>query len=150
MLFFGIKNAWFRTGIFLIVAAWAALAIYWMHRNYYVIDPPDASLTGTARYGRNDEGGFQSFSILILIESLILLATLLPYSFSRLYWIRLLILQMIGGGWFFLLVLAAMHNSGVYMIHLLAILAINIIIFILLIASVIAEIGNRNKPNLLV
>jgi len=43
--------------------------------------------------------------------------------------------------------LGAMHSGGVYMIHLLAVLGINIIIFILLMASVVAEIVNRNKSN---
>lgn len=145
MLFFGIKNLWFRFGVFFIFSVWAALAVYWMYRNYYIIDPPNPSLTGTDRYGRNDEGGFQSFSVVVLIEYLILLAVLLPFSFSRFYWMRLLALQMIFGCWFFLLVLGAMHNSGVYMIHLLAVFAVNLIIFMLLAPSIIAEIVNSNK-----
>jgi len=147
MLFFGIKNVWFRIGIFLILSAWALLFISMMYQSYYVTDPHNPELIGTKAYGHNSEGNFKTFSIIVLIEYLILLVTLLPFSFSRFYWIRLLVMHMIFGGWFFLLVLGAMHSGGVYMIHLLAILGINIIIFILLIASVVAEIVNRNKSN---
>jgi len=147
MLFFGIKNVWFRIGIFLILSAWALLFISMMYQSYYVTDPHNPELIGTKAYGHNSEGNFKTFSIIVLIEYLILLVTLLPFSFSRFYWIRLLVMHMIFGGWFFLLVLGAMHGGGVYMIHLLAVLGINIIIFILLIASVVAEIVNRNKSN---
>ena len=147
MLFFGIKNVWFRIGIFLILSAWALLFVSMMHQSYYLTDPYNPELIGTRAYGHNGEGNFKTFSIIVLIEYLILLGVLLPFSFSRFYWIRFLVLQMVFGGWFFLLVLGAMHSGGVYMIHLLAVLGINIIIFILLIASVVAEIVNRNKSN---
>ncbi len=147
MLFFGIKNLWFRISIFLILSAWALLFVSMMYQSYYVTDPYNPELIGTAAYGHNGAGNFKTFSIIVLIEYLILLAMLLPFSFSRFYWIRFLVLQIIFGGWFFLLILGAMHSGGVYMIHLLAVLGINIIIFILLMASVGAEIVNRNKSN---
>ena len=147
MLFFGIKNVWFRIGIFLILSAWALLFLSMMYQSYYVTDPYNPALIGTVAYGHNGEGNFKTFSIIVLIEYLILLGVLLPFSFSRFYWIRFLVLQMVFGGWFFLLVLGAMHSGGVYMIHLLTVLAVLIIIFILLITSVVAEIVNRNKSN---
>jgi hypothetical protein len=146
MLFFGIKNVWFRIGIFLILSAWALLFVSMMHQSYYLTDPYNPELIGTRAYGHNGEGNFKTFSIIVLIEYLILLGVLLPFSFSRFYWMRFLVLQTIFGGWFFLLVMGAMH-SGVYMIHLLTVLAVLIIIFILLITSVVAEIVNRNKSN---
>jgi len=147
MLFFGIRNLWFRIGIFLVLSAWALLFVSMMYQSYYVTDPPNPALIGTSVYGHNGEGNFKSFSIIVLIEYSILLATLLPLSFSRFYWIRFLVLQIIFGGWFFLLAMGAMHSGGVYSIHLLAVLGINIIIFILLMASIVAEIVNRNKSN---
>ncbi len=147
MLFFGIKNVWFRIGIFLILSAWMLLFISMMYQSYYVTDPYNPELIGTRAYGHNGAGDFKTFSVVVLIEYLILLGVLLPFSFSRFYWIRFLVLQIIFGGWFFLLVLGAMHSGGVYMIHLLAVLAVLIIIFILLLASVVAEIVNRNKSN---
>ena len=147
MLFFGIKNVWFRIGIFLILSAWALLFVSMMHQSYYLTDPYNPELIGTRAYGHNGEGNFKTFSIIVLIEYLILLGVLLPFSFSRFYSMRFLVLQTIFGGWFFLLVLGAMHSGGVYMIHLLAVLAVLIIIFILLLVSVVAEIVNRNKSN---
>ena len=147
MLFFGIKNVWFRIGIILILSAWALLFVSMMYQNYYVTDPYNPELTGTARYGHNGTDDFKTFSIIVLIEYLILPAVLLPFSFSRFYWIRLMVLQIIFGGWFFLLAMVGMHSGGVYMIHLLAVLGINIIIFVMLIASVLAETVNRNKSN---
>lgn len=145
MLFFGIKNLWFRLGIIIIVAAWALAFAFWMYRNFYVVSPYDPTLTGTAVYGRNGADAFNSVGIILLIESAVLLATLLPFSFSRFYWIRLLILQMVFGGWLFLLFLGAMHSGSVYMIHLLAVLVVNVIIFLLLIISIIAEVKNPAK-----
>ncbi len=120
-----------------------------MYQSYYLTDPYNPELIGTRAYGHNGAGNFKTLSIILLIEYMILLATLLPFSFSRFYWIRFLVLQIIFGGWFFLLVLGAMHSGGIYMIHLLAVIGINIIIFILLMASVVAEIVNRNKSNIL-
>ena len=120
-----------------------------MYQSYYLTDPYNPELIGTRAYRHNGAGNFKTLSIILLIEYMILLATLLPFSFSRFYWIRFLVLQIIFGGWFFLLVLGAMHSGGIYMIHLLAVIGINIIIFILLMASVVAEIVNRNKSNIL-
>jgi amino acid transporter len=147
MLFFEIKNVWFRIGIFLILSAWALLFVSMMYQSYYVTEPYDPALIGTRAYGHNGAGDFKTFSVIVLIEYLSLLGVLLPFSFSRFYWIRFLVLQMVFGGWFFLLVLGAMHSGGVYMIHLLAVLAVLIIIFILLLVSVVAEIVNGNKSN---
>ena len=148
MLFFGIKNLWFRIGIFLILSAWALLFVSMMYKSFFVTDPYNPELIGTSAYGHNGAGDFKTFSIIVLIEYLILLGVLLPFSFGRFYWIRLLVMHAVFGGWFFLLVLGAMHSGSVYMIHLLAILGVNIIIFILLAASVVAEIVNRNKSNI--
>ena len=52
---------------------------------------------------------------------------------------------MLFGGWLFLLLLGAMHNSPIYMLNLLGVFGINILIFILLISSSIAESRNNKK-----
>ena len=119
-----------------------------MYQNYYVTDPFNPGLIGTARYGHNSTADFKTFSVFLLFEYLITLATLLPFSFSRFYWVRFLALQIVFGGCFFLLALGAMHSGGVYMIHLLAVLAINVIIFFLLIISVIAEVRNHHPKQI--
>lgn len=145
MFFFGIKNLWFKTIVAAIFSVWAALFVFLMYRSYFVNDPPNQALTGTASYGHNGDGDFQTFAVFLLVEYLILLGALIPHSFSRLYWLRLLVLQIVCGGWMMLLVLGAMHSGSVYMIHLLAILVANAIIFVLLVASIVAEVSNNRK-----
>lgn len=145
MLFFGVKNLWFKLIVAAIFSIWAALFVFWMYQSYFVRDPPNSSFTGTARYGRNSDGDFQTFALFLLVEYLILLGVLIPFAFSRLYWVRLLILQIVFGGWMMLLVLGMMHSGSVYMLHALAILSVNVIIFVLLAASIVAEIVNRRK-----
>lgn len=124
--------------------------IVWMYRNYYYINPfvpKNSPLTGTDLYGRNREGDLQSIITMFLIENIIVLAVLLPYSFSRLYWIRLLLLQGLYVFWFFLLVLGAMHGSSLFGINLVGVLGINLLIFIWLIVTFIADVKNRSRLN---
>lgn len=148
MLFFGIKNVWFKAIILTIFAALSGLFLFLIYRNYFITDPFDPNLTGTARYGHNGEGDFRQYAVMILIEFIILTAVLLPRSFSRFYWLRLVILQPLFVGWFLLMAIAGMHGGGVHAIHTLYLLAINIIIFILLIATAAAEIINKRKSHL--
>ena len=122
--------------------------MYLIYQNYFVTDPFNPSLTGTARYGHNGEGSFNDYAVMIAVEFCILAATLLPFSFSRFYWIRPLILQPFFGAWFLMMALAGMHAGGVHLIHMLYLLGINVIIFILLIASLIAELVGRKNQTL--
>lgn len=146
MLFFGIKNIWFRLGVFLILTIVTAFFIYKMHENYYVTDPYNPALTGTEVYGHNGNGAFEDGLQFILIEYFILLCVLLIYSFSRLYFIRTIILQIAFGFWFCLMAVAGMHGGGVHGIHTLWLLAINVIIFVLMCLSIAAEVvGNRKN-----
>lgn len=124
--------------------------IVWMYRDYYYINPfvPENSpLTGTDLYGRNMEGSLQSTLTMFLIESVIVLIVLLPYSFSRFYWIRLLLLQGLYGFWVFMLMLGAMHSSSLFGINLVGVLGINLLIFIWLIVTFIADMQNRKRLN---
>jgi hypothetical protein len=144
MLFFGIKNLWFRLGVFLVLTIWTALLIGLMYRNYFVFDPFNPELTGTAAYGHNGEDAFKSYAVLTLIEYLVLLAVFLPYSFSRYYWIRPLLMQFFFGFWFFVMAITGMHGGGVHGLHALWLLGINGIISILLVATIVAEAAGRN------
>lgn len=145
MLFFGIKNFRFRIGVFLVPALWSVLFVYLMYQNYFVTDPFVAELRGTIRYGHNGEADFQRHAGLVLIEFLVLMFVLLPFSFSRFYWIRLLVLQAGFGGWLFMLAIAGMHAGGVHALHTGYLLGINMLIFVLFVASVFAEITNNRK-----
>lgn len=145
MLFFGIKNRWFRLGLLTILTMWTAWAVAAMYRSFYILDPYDPTLTGTASYGHNHEGAFSRFLTLTLIEFGICAAVLLIKSFSRFYWLRCLILLVILIPWMLLMAVAGMHGGSVDMLHTLWLLGINIIIFVLLIASIIAEFASRRK-----
>lgn len=145
MLFFGIKNIWFKIIVLTIFAALSGVFVFLIYRDYFITDSFNSALTGTERYGHNGEGDFQQYALMILVEFIILTAVLLPYSFSRFYWIRLLILQFLFGGWMLLMAIAGMHAGGVHALHTLYLLGINVIIFILLTASIVAEIVNHRK-----
>ena len=145
MLFFGIKNFWFRVGIASLFAVLTAVFIVLMYRNYYIFDPYDPTLTGTARYGHNGEGEFSRYLLMTLIELGVLNIVLLPFSFSRFYWIRCLILLFFFSGWMMLMAVAGMHSGGVNLLHTLWLVIINIMIFVLLVASIVAEYLNRRK-----
>ena len=144
-LFFGVKNIWFRTTIVFVLLLWALTVVFWMYRNFYLTNPYQPDLQGTAGYGQNSEGEFSTMLVVYSIENLIIMATLLPYSFCRLYWIRPLILQSVFGLWMMMLLVAAMHNSGLYIIHLLGIFGINIIIFVLFVLTIIADLENKKS-----
>lgn len=130
-----------------IFAALSGLFLFLIYRNYFITDPFDPNLTGTARYGHNGEGDFRQYAVMILIEFFILMAVLLPLSFSRFYWLRLIILLPLFGGWFLLMAIAGMHGGGVHAVHTLYLLAINAVIFILLAVTIIAEIINNRKSH---
>ena len=143
--FFGIKDAFFKTGISLILFALAAVFVGWMYHNQFVADPYNPELTGTKVYGHNGADSFRVSAVLTAIELFVLLATLLPYSFSRFYWVRPLVLQFVFGCWLFLMAVSSMHGGGVQMRHVLWVFAVNVFIFILLIASIIAEAINKSR-----
>lgn len=145
MLFFGIKNIWFRIGVFLVPFVWSVLFVYLIYQDFFVADPFNPELSGTIRYGHNGAGDFQRHAGLLLIEFLVLTVVLLPFSFNRFYWVRLLILQAAFGCWLFMLAIAGMHAGGVHALHAVYLLGVNFIIFVLLVATVIAEIVNRRK-----
>ena len=150
MLFFGIKNIWFKTIVLTAFAALSALFVFLIYRNYFINDPYNPALTGTERYGHNGAGDFQGYAVMILVEFLVLTAVLIPYSFSRFYWIRLVILQPLFMTWMFLMAVAGMHGGGVHALHTLYLLGINVMIFVLLAAAVIAEVvsrKNQTNPN---
>jgi len=149
MLFFGIKNIWFKLIVLTIFSALSAAFVFLIYRNYFITDPFNPALTGTDSYGHNGEGDFQQYALMISIEFLVIMAVLLPYSFSRFYWIRLLILQPLFVGWMFLMAIAGMHSGGVHGLHTLYLLGINAIIFILLIFTIAAEVINGRKNQLI-
>lgn len=145
MLFFGIKNVWFRLGVFLVLTIWTAALIGWMSYSFFVTHPFKPELTGTLGYGQTGENDLKSYIVLTSIEYLVLSAVLLPYSFSRYYWVRPLVLQIPFGFWLLAMMATAMHSSHLHGIHMLWLLGVNGIIFILLVASIVAESIGADK-----
>ena len=146
--FFGMNHKFFKLFIFITFVGVIIIIFNWMYSNYYYTNPYvpyNSGLQGSNLYGRNMEGDLLSYLKLYLIENTVVLAVLLPYSFCRLYWVRLVILQFLFGCWLFLLLLVAMHSGSLYMINLFGVFLINVLIFILLISSVIAETKNKKK-----
>ncbi len=143
--FFGVKDEHYKLGISVVLTALAAAFVGWMYHNQFVADPYNPELTGTSVYGHNGAGSFNVSAVFVAIELFALLATLLPYSYSRYYWVRPLVLQFVFGCWLFLMAVSSMHGGGVQMRHVLWVFAVNVFIFILLVASIIAEAVNTKR-----
>jgi len=141
------KIFWFRLGVVAILLVWFGLFTYWMHHNFYVSNPYEPGLTGTARYGRNDENGFFGYLKILAVETFILLVILRPLSFRPECWIRCLVALILCGGWSFLMLATAMHNSSLHMIHLVALLALDALLLALTLFCVIVnlQINNRHR-----
>lgn len=91
------------------------------------------------------ESDLASVFTFFLIECAVALAVLLPYSYHRQYWVKTLILQILFGGWLFFKFLISLHEGGLYLISVLGVFLINVLIFILLIASINADKRNKNR-----
>lgn len=138
MPFLNGKKTWFGLAVFFTVSIWTWLIIRWMYINYFFTDPYNPTLI--INYGHNGADAFQTFGVITLIGCFVLLATLVPYFFSRHYWIRPLVLQCVFDFWLVMMTMGAMHSGGVQSLHLLWTFGVNVIIFALLAASVISEI----------
>lgn len=140
MSFFNNKKNRLALIVFLALSIWTALAIYRMYISYFVADPFNPDFSGTRAYGHNGAGAFQTFAVMTLIGYFVLTATLVPYFFSRHYWIRPLALQCVFGFWLILMGMVAMHSGGVQALHLFWTFGVNVIIFALLLTSGVWEL----------
>lgn len=151
MLFFGIENKKFRLIVAAIFAGLTLIFLSLAFWSYYYGDPYQLAPVGRESRLHNEEGDFPAFAAVMAIEFLILAAVLVPYAFSRFYWLRLLLLQFLFFGWLGLNIYTMMpsgsRHGGVMGFHALYLVAINIIIFILMLASVVAEIAGRRKAS---
>ena len=144
--FFGLGHGAFKLAVTGSFVCLILPIIFWMYRNYFFTSPfvpNNSGLHGTDLYGRNMEGDLYDMSRFFLIENLIVLAVLLPYSFSRNYWLRALILLFFTGFWTFVLFLTAMHSSGLYVINAVGMFGIDCLIFGWTLFAFFAEQKNR-------
>lgn len=150
--FFGLKNTWFKLGIFLILTVWLFLYIPLIYRAVYILPPYEdyysrqEKLNGT--YVEPDlNASFRGDIIAALIPYAIILLVLIPYSYRRFYFIRPLILLPPLGLWTFALIVTGMHAPPSQGIYALWLLGVDFFLFVLLILSFILEIKNSSKIN---
>lgn len=87
-------------------------------QSYYRSDPPNPALQGTAAYGHNAPGSFDTALPWYAGELIFLLAVLRPWSRTRTPK-RFAIAIPSLGLWFGMLLFGAMHQGGVYYAHAL-------------------------------
>ena len=146
--FFGWKNSSFKIVIGGSFMCLTMLIFWWMYQNYYYINPfvpNDSALSGTQLYGKNMEGELIGMCKFFLTEIGVVLIVLLPFSFRNNYWVRVLILQFLYGFWFFAMFIGAMHGSGLFGINLVGVLGINLLLFVLLVTTFIADLQNKSR-----
>lgn len=100
----------------------------------HVGDPYDPTRQGTAVYGHNAPGTLELGIGVSLIELLVVWAILRPESYVR-SWGRAALALVVLAPWAFASALATMHASGIFVIHLLWVLALAAACFILLVWS---------------
>ncbi len=125
-------------------ALWVILVAL-MARSYFIFDPPDPSLTGTAAYGTNAEGYFTTFAVMSLVELAVFTAVLRPWSYRRSIWraVAALALAII---WLGPSSLITMHAGSVIALHLLWVLILNVLFSALAVWTLVALLRHRREP----
>lgn len=133
-----------------IIAAFCALA-FWLlfialsFQSYFYLDPPDAARAGTGVYGHNSGGEFQTFAIISAVEFAIVYLIVRPHSFDKNAWRRILVALVPLAPWTFLILLAAMHSSSVYGLHMLWLLVLNLLLIVAALAAFAVWLVSRRK-----
>jgi hypothetical protein len=147
--FFGLPHSFFKMLVTISFAVLSLSVFCWMYRSYYYTNPfvpHDSNLQGTALYGRDMEGALGGSIEFFCIEMIPALAVLIPYSFSRWYFIRTLILGLLYGGWLLLLLIVAMHSGSLFMINIVGVFGIEVLLGIWFILTLIADQKNKTNP----
>jgi hypothetical protein len=103
-----------------------------MVRDYAVLDPPTLLPPGEPPYGHNTPGILSRTVIITLIELGLLYCILRPWSFDRSVG-RVVATIVLFLPWLTLNVLISMHAGGVFIWHLLWLMAVNLILVGLLV-----------------
>ena len=127
-----------------LAALWGFLVLM-MARDYFVIDPPDASLAGTDLYGHNSKGHFTRFALFSLIELALFYAILRPWSFRRSVG-RAAVALLLAVVWLGIGFIAVFHTGGVAAFHLMWVIFLNVLAVVLIVGSGISLILQRSHP----
>jgi hypothetical protein len=107
------KRKWYAV---LALVSWFVIGVGWLAFSYFIADVPDANRIGTAVYGHNSAGIFDSVLLLFIGEFLVLSALLWPSRRPISLW-RLSAAFCLLATWAILLGLASMHQGPVFIFH---------------------------------
>jgi hypothetical protein len=116
-----------------------------MARSYFLVDPPNPALTGTAAYGTNAESNFRSFALMSFVELAVFTAILRPWSYRRSIWraVAALTLAII---WLGPSSVITMHAGSVVALHLLWVFILNVLFSGLAVWTLVALLRHRREP----
>ncbi len=136
--------AWKLARSLALPALWMVIVAL-MARSYFLVDPPNPALTGTAAYGHNGESHFRSFTIMSFVELAVFTAILRPWSYRRSIWraVAALALAIV---WLGPSSLITMHAGSVVALHLLWVLILNVLFSALAVWTLVALLRHRREP----
>ncbi len=110
----------------------------------YIRDPYDPALLGTSGYGHNHQGALAQGLVLTLVELVFVYAILRPPSYDR-SWARALGAFLLLLPWTGVWMVLTMHTGGVITIHFLWLASLELLLFVLTIASGLAALLTRRS-----
>lgn len=136
---------------FALAALWLPFAA-WMSVNA-LQDPYDPLLEGTRRYGHNHQGALRDGIVTSLVELAVVYLVLQPWKTSGRAWLRGVVALMAFIPWTLLSAVLTMHAGGVVTIHLLWLLAVDVVVVAIVVVSLVAPArwaarrGDPRAPN---
>jgi apolipoprotein N-acyltransferase len=106
-------------------------------------DPYNPLLEGTRRYGHNHEGALRDGAVASLVELAVVYVVMQPWKTGGRAWLRGLIALMAFVPWTLLSAVLTMHAGGVVMIHLLWLLALDVVLVGIVVGSLVSRASRR-------
>ncbi len=125
----------FRTIVFLIPVLWLLMTSYWLYDtyNYIRLVSPEIKI--------------ERILLIVLIETIILLAILRPNSYRPPNWLRVVLAFILFCAWSFFLLLSVIHSGSLYIVHLFCLIILDVSLFALLIMALgIFTFSLPNQP----
>lgn len=145
-LFLNLKNTTFKLLIICALGFWLISLTAMLYRNSYILPPrTQESLIPSPIYAQEGKHEFRDNFILSLVECLIIAAVLIPYSFSRHFWIRLFILLCFFGFLMAIMIVTGGHSTRNFATVAVWNIFLNGILFVIFIGSIVSEYNVENK-----